>query len=71
MQEIQKALGSRIRELRKKQGFSQARFARRCGLHPSYMGEIERGETNLTMASMMVIARKLRTTISELFEGIA
>jgi len=71
MQEIQKALGSRIRSLRKEKGFSQARFALRCGLHPSYMGEIERGQTNLTMASMVVIARRLRTTISDLFEKIA
>jgi transcriptional regulator with XRE-family HTH domain len=71
MHEIRKALGIRIRELRKKQGFSQIRFARRCGLHPSYMGAIERGQTNLTLASMIVIARKLRTTISDLFESIA
>jgi DNA-binding XRE family transcriptional regulator len=71
MEEIQKALGSRIRELRKEKGFSQGMFARRCGLHPSYMGEIERGETNLTLASLIVIAKKLRTTISDLFESIA
>ena len=71
MEEIQKALGSRIRELRKEKGFSQGMFARRCGLHPSYMGEIERGETNLTLASLIVIARRLRTTISDLFESIA
>jgi DNA-binding XRE family transcriptional regulator len=35
------------------------------------MGEIERGETNLTLASLIVIAKKLRTTISDLFESIA
>ncbi|HEV2960735.1 MAG TPA: helix-turn-helix transcriptional regulator [Candidatus Angelobacter sp.] len=70
MEHIQKALGSRIRKLRTERGFSQMRFARRCGLHPSYMGEIERGETNLTLASLILITRRLRTTIAQLFDGI-
>ena len=70
MEEIKKALGNRIRELRTQRGFSQIRFARRCGLHPSYMGEIERGETNLTLASLLLITRRLRTTIAQLFDGI-
>jgi transcriptional regulator with XRE-family HTH domain len=70
MEPIQKTLGSRIHELRKERGFSQIGFARRCGLHPSYMGEIERGETNLTLASLILITRRLRTTITQLFDGI-
>ena len=70
MEEIKKALGNRIRELRTQRGFSQKRFARRCGLHPSYMGEIERGETNLTLGSLILITRRLRTTIAQIFDGI-
>jgi len=70
MEQIRKALGSRIRELRKQRGFSQMRFARRCGLHPSYMGEIERGETNLTLTSLLLITKRLQTTIAQLFEDI-
>ncbi len=70
MEQIRKALGSRIRELRKQRGFSQIRFARRCGLHPSYMGEVERGETNLTLASLLLITKRLQTTIAQLFDGI-
>jgi len=46
------------------------RFARRCGLHPSYMGEIERGETNLTLTSLLLITKRLQTTIAQLFEDI-
>ncbi len=70
MEQIRKAVGSRIRELRKQRGFSQIRFARRCGLHPSYMGEIERGETNLTLTSLLLITKRLQTTIAQLFDGI-
>jgi len=71
MQAIQKTLGSRIRELRLKKGWSQEEFADRCGIHRSHMGEIERGETNLTLSTLLVISQKLDTSISALFKGIA
>lgn len=71
MQAIQKTLGSRMRELRLKRGWSQEEFADHCGIHRSHMGEIERGETNLTLSTMLVISQKLDTTISALFKGIA
>ena len=71
MQVIQKTLGTRIRELRLKRGWSQEQFADICDIHRSHMGEIERGETNLTLSTMLVIAQKLDTTISALFRGIA
>jgi transcriptional regulator with XRE-family HTH domain len=71
MQVIQKTLGTRIRELRLKREWSQEEFADICDIHRSHMGEIERGETNLTLSTMLVIAQKLETTISALFRGIA
>jgi transcriptional regulator with XRE-family HTH domain len=71
MQAVQKALGARIRELRLKKGWSQEEFADLCGIHRSHMGEIERGETNLTLSTMLVISHKLNISISSLFKGIA
>ena len=71
MHPVQKALGSRIRELRLKKAWSQEEFADHCDIHRSHMGEIERGETNLTLSTMLVISKKLETTISALFKGIA
>ncbi|HEY6351604.1 MAG TPA: helix-turn-helix transcriptional regulator [Candidatus Angelobacter sp.] len=71
MQAIQKTLGSRIRELRTKREWSQEEFADHCDIHRSHMGEIERGETNLTLSTLLVISQKLETTISALFRGIA
>ena len=71
MQVIQKTLGTRIRELRLKRGWSQEQFADICDIHRSHMGEIERGETNLTLATMLVIAQKLESSIAALFRGIA
>ena len=67
---LQELLGSRIRELRLKKGFSQESFADHCGLHRTYMGGIERGERNLTVQTVLTVAKGLGMTMSELFSGI-
>jgi transcriptional regulator with XRE-family HTH domain len=71
MEAILKALGIRIRELRSKKGWSQEAFADQCGINRSHMGQVERGETNMTFATLYFIAQKLETSISSLFHGIA
>ena len=70
MPELQVILGKRIRERRLKAGFSQESFADHCGLHRTYMGGVERGERNLTIQSVMTIARGLGISMSELLTGI-
>jgi transcriptional regulator with XRE-family HTH domain len=71
MQSVQKSLGARIRESRLKKKWSQEAFADICGIHRSHMGEIERGETNLTLSTLLVIAHHLEVTVASLFRGIA
>jgi transcriptional regulator with XRE-family HTH domain len=70
VQALQVVLGNRIRELRRKKGFSQESFADHCGLHRTYMGGIERGEHNLTIQTALTIARGLGITVSKLLSGI-
>lgn len=70
MQEVQKRLGKRVAELRKKRGFSQEGFAHECGFHRSYMGAVERGEKNLTIAMINKIAKALGITLAELLKGV-
>lgn len=62
--------GNRLRELRKERGFSQEGFAARCGLDRTYVGGIERGERNVALKNIAVIANALGLTISQLMEGI-
>jgi transcriptional regulator with XRE-family HTH domain len=71
MDSIQRALGNKIRELRKAKGWAQEAFAHQCGMHRGHMGQIERGESNLTLSTLLIIAEKLETTVSVLFEDIA
>jgi transcriptional regulator with XRE-family HTH domain len=70
MQLVQRALGFRIRQLREEKGLTQTNFAKLCGLHRSHLGEIERGRSNMTLSSLLSIARILRVNLSVLFLDI-
>jgi transcriptional regulator with XRE-family HTH domain len=70
MQEAQKKLGKKIRELRGKRGLSQEAFADACGLNRVHMSDIERGEVNLSIATLKKIAQNLDITAAALLKGI-
>jgi transcriptional regulator with XRE-family HTH domain len=70
MQEVHKKLGKRIAGLRKERGFSQEGFAHECGFHRSYMGALERGEKNVTLAMLNKVAKALKISLSELFKNV-
>jgi len=65
-----KALGQRIRELRAKQGYSQEAFADRCGVHRTFMGTIERGESNVSFQNLAKISKALGITLAQLLPGV-
>lgn len=68
MSEIAKVIGQRIRNYRTKQGLSQERLAELSGCHPTYIGQLERGEKNATIESIEKIATALNVPLSKLFE---
>ncbi|NAS97441.1 transcriptional regulator [Pseudomonas syringae pv. actinidifoliorum] len=70
MKDIQISLGERVRLLRTALGFSQEGLAHATGLHRTYIGSVERGERNLSLQNIVIIARALSTTPSNLLEGI-
>ena len=65
-----KALGQRIRELRTEQGFSQEAFADKCGVHRTFMGTVERGESNLSFQNIAKVATTLGVSLSRLFSDL-
>lgn len=69
MQDVQKHVGRNIRKLRLQKGFTQDAFADRAGLNRSHMGEIERGESNLTIQTLKIIADALKVKIVDLVAG--
>jgi len=63
-------IGQRIRNYRLQQKLSQEELAEKCGLHPTYIGQVERGEKNATIESISKIASGLNISLSMLFEHI-
>ncbi|MGA2119649.1 MAG: helix-turn-helix transcriptional regulator [Bryobacteraceae bacterium] len=59
-----------MRALRKKRGWSQDVFADRTGLHRAHVGEIERGESNVTLQTLKILADALDVRIEDLVRGI-
>ena len=68
--DILEKFGERVRHLRKARGFSQQSFAAACGLDRTYIGGIERGERNVALRNIEVIARTLGLSVSELTTGL-
>lgn len=69
-EDILKRFGKRVRELRKSQGYSQESFAAECGLDRTYLGGIERGERNVALRNVAVIAKTLNISTSDLTKGL-
>ena len=70
MSELVKTVGQRIRNYRTQLGLSQERLAELSGCHPTYIGQIERGEKNATIESIEKIAAALKVSLSKLFENV-
>lgn len=70
MSEIAKFIGQRIRNYRTQQNLSQEKLAEMAGCHPTYIGQLERGEKNATLESVEKIASALNVPLSRLFEKL-
>ena len=70
MSDIARILGQRIRGHRTAKGLSQERLAELSGCHPTYIGQIERGEKNATIESIEKISLALNVSLSTLFEKL-
>lgn len=68
--DITKELGLRIRYYRKEKQITQEKLAEICGLHPTYIGQLERGEKNATVESIYRVAKGLDLPMSRLVENV-
>jgi transcriptional regulator with XRE-family HTH domain len=70
MQDTQVRLGQKIRKLRKEQGWSQEEFADKCGIGRAHMSLIERGQQNLTLATLETLCKVLGISMSTILKGV-
>jgi transcriptional regulator with XRE-family HTH domain len=61
------AFGKRVRELREKKLISQEGLAALASVHRTYIGMIERGEKNVTLITILRLAKALEISPSLLF----
>ncbi|MBM4136004.1 MAG: helix-turn-helix transcriptional regulator [Nitrospira sp.] len=67
MNNIRKELGERIRELRKIAGITQEELGEKSELSYKFIGELERGQVNVSVDSIARIADALGVKIGDLF----
>ncbi|MEK3687928.1 helix-turn-helix domain-containing protein [Paenibacillus sp. FSL R10-2736] len=68
--ELVQRIGERIRRVRKEINLSQEQLAERSGLHTNYVGQVERGEKNLTLETLEKVVGSLGISLEELFRYI-
>jgi transcriptional regulator with XRE-family HTH domain len=61
-----KKIGCAVRARREALGVSQEKLAEQTDCHRNYIGLVERGEQNLTVGSLVRVARALECKASDL-----
>lgn len=66
MSEFTLIVGKRIRKARKAKNLTLEELAERCGLHPAYIGQLERGVKNASLYTLEKIACALELSLTDL-----
>jgi len=67
MMKLQENFGKRVKQLRKRKGWTQEDLGDKANIDYKYIGAIERGEKNLTINNVEKIAKAFRTEPFQLF----
>ena len=66
---LRRSIGQRIRELRLEAGISsQESLAHKAGVHRTYVGRLERGESGVTVEALAAILAALGVSLGEFFK---
>lgn len=63
-------LGERIREQRIARGLTQEQLGQKCELHRTFIGSVERGERNLSLLNLRLMAKTLRVSLRDLLQDL-
>lgn len=62
--------GKRVRQHREAQGLSQEMLADRCGVHWTFLGQVERGQRSIRLDNLLKVAAGLEIEPGELVNGL-
>lgn len=66
--DIEKRFGAKLAYIRKFKKLSQMKLAEMVDMNFNYIGQIERGEANVTIKTMCVLADALEVELKDLFD---
>jgi transcriptional regulator with XRE-family HTH domain len=65
---LRRSIGQRLHELRLRAGItSQEKLASLAGVHRTYVGRLERGETGVTVDTLAAVLAAMKVSLSEYF----
>lgn len=64
------AFGRRVRSIREAKHLSQEQLAEIAGLHRTYVSSLERGQRNVGLDNIVVLADALEVPAADLFRGL-
>jgi DNA-binding XRE family transcriptional regulator len=66
----QRVAGQTIRHYRKRAGLSLETLAEKADLHHNYVGDVERGKENISLAALVRIAKALGVRVRDLVHDL-
>ena len=70
MQDIDRAVGERIRKIRKRKGITQDQLAELAGLNRTHLYRLESGKQSMTLRTLKVIAVALEVRVGQIVKGL-
>jgi transcriptional regulator with XRE-family HTH domain len=70
LERLQQAFGEHLRALRHDRLITIEQLSELAGLHPNYVGSVERGERNLSLFNIWRLAGGLEVSVSQLVETL-
>ncbi len=67
---INKAIGARLRQLRREQGLTTQQLANRVGVTQSQISQVETGRSAASVVTLYKIAQAFEMSLSEMLEGV-
>lgn len=66
--DVEKKFGAKLAYIRKSKKLSQIKLAEIVNMNFNYIGQIERGEANVTIKTMKILANALNVELFTLFD---
>lgn len=68
--DVRERFGFAVRVLREERGLTQEELAHHCGIHRTYLSDLERGTRNVALVNIERLAHSLSVTLAELFAKV-